>query len=213
MSTISTQARGRRAIGWDLALVLLTALTLAAFGALALWGMFYYKSHAVQPGWSVPDFQEMMNRLATPLVVLLILWLVLCIPKRLFSRRALLAYSAGMLALGCAALLGYPALMRALGRAPLANGGARFALGLVLALSALLQVAILALVLAGARLRFAGRGLALRAGSTLLHLGIVLFTLDLVALQGSPWHIPLFWVATGLLSAGCVLTFYLAKQR
>ena len=41
----------------------------------------------------------------------------------------------------------------------------------------------------------------------------MLFTLDLVALQGSPWHIPLFWVATGLLTAGCVLTFYLAKQR
>ena len=47
----------------------------------------------------------------------------------------------------------------------------------------------------------------------LLHLGIVLFTFDLVALQGSPWHIPLFWVATGLLTAGCILTFYLAKQR
>jgi hypothetical protein len=161
----------------------------------------------------VPDYQQMMNRLATPLVVLLILWLVLCIPKRLFSKRALLGYSAGMLALGLAALPGYPALMRAFGRDVLSNGGPRFALGLVLGLSALLQTAILALVLAGARLRFAGHGLALRAGSSLLHLGIVLFTFDLVALQRSPWHIPLFWVATGLLSAGCVLTFYLAKQR
>jgi len=191
-------ARTRRSVGWDLALVLLTAITLAAFGALALWGMFYYKSHAARPDWSVPAFQELMNRLATPLVVLLILWLVLCIPKRLFSRRVLLGYSAGMLALGLAAL---------------PYGGARFALGLVLGLSALLQAAILALVLAGARLRFTGRGIALRAGSSLLHLGIVLFTLDLVALQGSPWHIPLFWVATGLLTAGCILTFYLAKQR
>ena len=198
MSMTSQQVRPRRAVGWDLALVLLTAVTLAAFSALALWGMFYYKSHAARPDWSVPAFQEMMNRLATPLVVLLIVWLVLCIPKRLFSKRVLLGYSAGMLALGIAAL---------------PYGGARFALGLVLGLSALLQAAILSLVLAGARLRFAGHGLALRAGSSLLHLGIVLFTLDLVALQGSPWHIPLFWVATGLLTAGCVLTFYLAKQR
>ena len=198
MNVTLQRIRVRRAIGWDLALVLLTAVTLAAFGALALWGMFYYKSHAVQPGWSVPAFQQMMNRLATPLVVLLIVWLVLCIPKRLFSRRVLLGYSAGMIALGLAAL---------------PFGGPRFALGLVLGLSALLQSAILALVLAGARLRFTGRGIALRAGSSLLHLGIVLFTFDLVALQGSPWHIPLFWVATGLLSAGCVLTFYLAKQR
>ena len=198
MSTTSQQIRVRRAVGWDLALVLLTALTLAAFGGLALWGMFYYKSHALDPDWSVPVFQEMMNRLASPLVVLLIIWLVLCIPKRLFSKRLLLGYSAGMLALGLAAL---------------PYGGARFALGLVLGLSALIQAVILVLVLAGARLRFAGHGLALRAGSSLLHLGIVLFTFDLVALQGSPWHIPLFWVATGLLTAGCVLTFYLAKQR
>ena len=198
MSTSAQQARVRRAIGWDLALVLVTAVTLVAFGALALWGMFYYKSHAAHSDWSVPAFQEMMNRLATPLVVLLIVWLVLCIPKRLFSRRVLLGYSAGMIALGLAAL---------------PFGGPRFALGLVLGLSSLLQTAILALVLAGARLRFAGRGFALRAGSSLLHLGIVLFTLDLVALQGSPWHIPLFWVATGLLTAGCIFTFYLAKQR
>ena len=192
------QIRTRRAVGWDLALVLLTAATLAAFGALALWGMFYYKSHAAHPDWSVPAFQEMMNRLAAPFVVLLIIWLVPCIPKRLFSKRVLIGYSAGMTALGLAAL---------------PYGGARFALGLVLGLSALLQTAILALALAGARLRFAGHGLALRAGSSLLHLGIVLFTFDLVSLQGSPWHIPLFWVATGLLTAGCILTFYLAKQR
>ena len=198
MTATQQQGRTRRAIGWDLALVLLTAATLAAFGALALWGMFYYKVNAARPGWSVPAFQEMMNRLASPLVVLLILWLVLCIPKRLFSKRVLLGYSVGMLALGIAAL---------------SYGGARFALGIVLALSALLQTAILALVLAGARLRFSGSGFALRAGSSLLHLGTVLFTLDLVALQGSPWHIPLFWVATGLLTAGCVLTFYLARQR
>jgi hypothetical protein len=190
--------RARRGVGWDLALVLLTAATLAAFGLLALWSMFHYKSHALRPDWSVPAFQEMMNRLAAPLVVLLIVWLVLCIPKRLLSRRALLGYSAGMLALGLAAL---------------PYGGVRFALGLVLGLSALLQALILALVLGGARLRFAGRGIALRSGSSLLHLGIVLFTLDLVALQGSPWHIPLFWLATGLLTAGCLLTFYVANQR
>jgi len=190
--------RTRRPVGWDLALVLLTAATLAGFGALALWGMFRYKSHALRPDWSIPAFQEMMNRLASPFVVLLIVWLVLCIPKRLFSRRALLVYSAAVLAAGVAAL-------------PVA--GARFALGLVLGLSAALQGVILALVLAGVRLRFSGHGLALRAGSSLLHLGVVLFTFDLVALQGSPWHIPLFWLSTALLTAGCVLTFYVANQR
>jgi hypothetical protein len=188
----------RRGVGWDLALVLLTAATLAAFGLLALWSMFHYKSHALRPDWSVPAFQEMMNRFAAPLVVLLIVWLVLCIPKRALSRRALLAYSAAVIAAGVVAI---------------PFRGVRFGLGLVLALSAALQAVILGLVLAGARLRFAGQGLALRAGSALLHLGVVLFTYDLVALQGSPWHIPLFWAATGLLTAGCALTFYVANQR
>ncbi len=191
-------SRARRAIGWDLALVLLTAGTLASFGVLALWGMFHYKSMATLPGWDVRAFQEMMNRLAAPFVLLLILWLVLCIPKRLFSRRALLVYSGGILAAGAAAL---PAL------------GLRPALGLVLGLSAALQAVILALVLAGRRLHFAGRGLALASGSSLAHLGIVLFTLDLVSLQGSPWHIPLFWVSTTLLTAGSILTFYVARRR
>jgi len=191
-------SRTRRAIGWDLALVLLTAGTLASFGVLALWGMFHYRSHAARPDWNVVAYQEMMNRLGAPFVVLLILWLVLCIPKRLFPRRALVAYSCSILAVGAALL-------------PV--GGLRLSLGVVLGLSAALQAVILALVLAGRRLHFAGQGLALRAGSSLAHLGLVLFTLDLVSLQGSPWHIPLFWVATGLLTAGSVLAFYVARRR
>jgi hypothetical protein len=191
-------SRARTPIGWDLALVLLTAGTLAAFGVLALWGMFRYKAQAALPGWDVAAHQQLMNRLAAPLLVLLILWLVLCIPKRLFSRGALLACSGATLAAGLAAL---------------PFGGVRLALGVILGLSTLLQAFILALVLAGARLRFTGRGLALRSGSTLIHLGLALFTLDLVALQGSRWHIPIFWVATAALTAGCVLTFFVASRR
>lgn len=190
--------RTRRAIGWDLALVLLTAGTLAAFGVLALWGMFHYKTHAAGPDWNVVAYQQMMNRLAAPFLVALILWLVLCIPKRIFSRRALLVYSGAILAVGALAL---------------PFRGLRFGLGVVLGLSAALQAVILVLVLAGRRLHFAGQGLALRAGSSLAHLGLVLFTIDLVSLQGSPWHIPLFWLATGLLTAGSTLTFYVAKRR
>jgi ABC-type tungstate transport system substrate-binding protein len=114
---------------------------------------------------------------------------------------------------GVSTLLAYSTAVLAAGLAALPFRGVRFSLGLVLGLSAALQTVILGLVLAGARLRFTGQGLALRAGSSLLHLGTVLFTLDLVALQGSPWHIPLFWVSTALLTAGCVLTFYVANQR
>ena len=88
----------RRPLGWDITLALLTALTLMAFGVLCLYGMFYYKFRAGAPGWSVVAYQQMMNHLASPLTVLTILWLALCVPKRLFPRPLLIRYSVGMLA-------------------------------------------------------------------------------------------------------------------
>ena len=188
----------RKPLGWDIVLTILTALTLMAFGILCLFGMFHYKFHSTGSSWSVAAYQQMMNRLATPLVLLLILWLVLCIPKRLFSRRILYGYSAAILAAAAVAW---------------AFSGFVAALGLALVLSSVLQTVILALVLAGARLRFSRRGLPVRIGSSLLHLGFVLLCVDLVLLQGSPWHIPLFWVGTILMTVGCTITFYFPRWR
>jgi hypothetical protein len=188
----------RRPLGWDVILTLLTSLTLMLFGVLCLFGMFHYKFGSTAPGWSVTAYQQMMNRLATPLTILLILWLVLCIPKRLFSRRVLFAYCAAILASAAAAF---------------AVGGIIPALSLSLILSALLQTLILVLVFTGSRLRFSRRGLAVRIGSSLIHLGFVLFILDLVLLRGSPWHIPLFWVCTVLMTVGSMMTFYLPRLR
>jgi len=189
---------GRQPLGWDIILTLLTSLTLMLYGVLCLYGMFFYKVNSPLPGWSIAAYQQMMNRLATPLVLLLILWLVLCIPKRLFSRKVLYGYSAAILA-----------------AAAVAWGVSDFvtALGLALVLSSILQTVILVLVLAGARLRFSRRGLPVRIGSSLIHLGFVLLCVDLVLLQGSPWHIPLFWVGTIFMTLGSIITFYFPRWK
>lgn len=188
----------KRPLGWDITLTLLTSLTLAAFGILCLFGMFHYKYASPSPSWSVTAYQMMMNRLAAPLTILLILWLVLCIPKRLFSRKTLFGYSAAVVGVSLAA---YPLL------------GLAAALSIALLLSSALQTIILLLVVFGASLKFSRRGLAVRIGSSLIHLGFVLFILDLTMLQGSPWHLPLFWVGTVLMTGGCVLTFYFPRIR
>ncbi len=188
----------RRPLGWDLILTLFTAFTLMAFGILCLFGMFYYKWQSTGPAWSVLTYQQMMNRLAAPLVILLIVWLVLCIPKRIFPRRALIGYSAGVLGLATVVFF---------------LTGLRGALSLILVLSSALQAVILVPVVDGARLRFTRRGLAVRIGSCLLHLGFVLFILDLVALRGSSWHLPLYWVSITLLTGGCLLTFYFPRLK
>jgi len=196
--SVKPQRRTPKPLGWDIILTILTALTLMAFGVLCLFGMFHFKFHSTGSSWSVSAYQQMMNRLATPLVLLLILWLVLCIPKRLFSRKVLYGYSAAILA-----------------AAAVAWGVSDFvtALGLALVLSSILQTVILVLVLAGARLRFSRRGLPVRIGSSLIHLGFVLLCVDLVLLQGSPWHIPLFWVGTVFMTVGSIITFYFPRWK
>ena len=185
-------------LGWDIVLTLLTSLTLMFFGILCLYGMFTYKFDSTEPGWSVAAYQGMMNRLAAPIVISLIIWLVLCIPKRLFSKTVLFAWSAAVLAAsGVAGLI----------------GGIVPALAFALVLSSILQVVILVLVLIGARLRFTRRGMAVRIGSSFIHLGFVLLILDIILLQGSRWHLPLFWICTVLMTGGCAMTFYFPRRR
>jgi hypothetical protein len=188
----------RQPLGWDIILTLLTSLTLMFFGILCLYGMFYYKSGSTEPGWSVTAYQGMMNRLATPIVISLIIWLVLCIPKRLFSKKVLFAYSAAVVAAACVAAIA---------------GGIVPALAFALVLSSILQAVILLLVVIGAKLRFTRRGMAVRIGSSFIHLGFVLLVLDIIILQGSPWHLPLFWVCTVLMTGGCAMTFYFPRLR
>ncbi|MDY0088126.1 MAG: hypothetical protein RBS78_06240, partial [Coriobacteriia bacterium] len=78
-----------------------------------------------------------------------------------------------------------------------------------LALAALIQVAVVALTVAGARgPSYLTEGRLVKTGSGLLHLGFIVFAFVVVALQRSTLMLPVFWTATALTLAGTVLAFY-----
>ena len=136
-----------------------------------------------------------MNAIAAPQVVLLVVVMGLCVPKRLFSRRVLVAVSVGMVAAGIAAGV----LAEDLG-----DG-----LAVYLALAALIQVAVVALTVAGARApSYVTEGRLTKTGSGLLHLGFIVFAFVVVALQQSTFMLPVFWVVAICTIVGTTLSFY-----
>lgn len=192
--------RGRSS--WDFALTVATVALLGSLGAQSLTGTLYaWWAIRSMPGWEsgvgYALFVALMNAIAAPQVVALVVVMGLCVPKRLFSRRALTGVSAGMLAVGTAVAL--------------ASGSLADGLAAYLALAALIQVAVVALTLAGARgLSYLTEGRLTKLGSGLLHLGFVIFAIVVVALQRSSLMLPVFWSATTLMMAGTALSFYAA---
>jgi hypothetical protein len=136
-----------------------------------------------------------MNALAAPQIVLLVVLMGLCVPKRLFSRTALVVVSVLMVFAGLVvwALTG-----------SLATG-----LALYLALAALIQVAVVALTVAGARApSYLTEGRLTKTGSGLLHLGFIVFAYVVVALQNSTFMLPVFYTSAVLTTAGTALSFH-----
>jgi hypothetical protein len=137
-----------------------------------------------------------MNAIAAPLVAALVVVLGLCVPKRLFARRTLLAVSGAMLLLGLAA----GALSRSL-----ATGLAAY---LVAAAALQAVVVVMTFVRAGG-VSYLTEGRGRRLGSGLLHLGFILATLCIVALQDSPVAMLVVVLAGALLLAGgSAMSFY-----
>jgi hypothetical protein len=136
-----------------------------------------------------------MNAIAAPLLLGLVIVMGLCVPKRLFSHRSLVAASAAMVAFGVVvgAVSGRPAT----------------GLAAYLAAAGLIQVAVVVLTVAGTgELSYLRDGRLVKMGSGLLHLGFIVFAFTVVALQRSPLMLPVFWTATGLAIGGSVLSFY-----
>lgn len=185
---------------WDFLLVLLTVGALGALGAQSLFGTLYaWWAYRTMPTWEQTGgyaaFVDVMNAVAAPLVVLLVVVMGLCVPKRLFRRRTLLVASALMIAAG----LGAGLLARSLA----------VGLGVYLAAAALVQVAVVVLTLAGARgLGYLSQGRIVKAGSGLLHLGFIVFAIVVVALQNHSAMLPVFALASVLLVGGSVMAFY-----
>lgn len=187
-----------RPAAWDWALTLVTVGLLGTLGAQSLAGTVWaWVATRTVPGWeetSHAGFVAVMNAVAAPQVVVLVVVMGLCVPKRLFSRRLLVAVSAAMVAAGLVA--------------GLAGRSLETGLAVYLALAALIQAAVVVMTLAGAgSLAYLSQGHAAKAGSGLLHLGIVLFTLVVVAMQDSAWMLPTFGVSALLVVGGSAMSF------
>lgn len=184
---------------WDFGLMVATVALLGALGVQSLAGTLYswWATRTIE-GWQqtgYPGFVEAMNAFAGPVLVALVIVMGLCVPKRLFARRALIAVSAGLVVVGLAAwaVTGKPA-----------TGLAAYLLG-----ACAIQIAVVAMTLAGAKsLSFLTEVRLAKVGSGLLHLGFILVALDIAALQSTQWFLPGFWVAFALTVGGSALSFY-----
>ncbi len=183
---------------YDYYLVVLTALVLFAIGAVCVYGIAYYNYLAADPEWTgtsqYTDFIGNMDSYLYPFLVLLLVSLGLCIPKRLFEQDILLKFSA--------IVIGFTVLLTFL-------LGIETGLGFILAVMTGIQVIVLFLILNKSKaIRFEKEGISARLGSLLLHLGLVTLVLNFIALKESQLHILIFWAGTLLITIGSIFSFY-----
>jgi len=187
---------GRKKVSYDFHLVLATVGVLFAISLICIFGMFYFKWAQLQ---NMPPAEKMfymnrMNTVISPFLLALIIILGICVPKRLLPVRYL-----NWFALAQLVLLPLVAVWR----------GVREALLAVLAVSLLLQTVVLLLAMAGSeRLNFEKSGYWQRLGSSLIHLGLILFVFDLFFYRQQTLHLVLFWVTTVATVLGMIFSFY-----
>lgn len=189
----------RAASGWDFALIVATVAALAALGVQSFIGtLIAWWGERNDLAWQVTGqarFIEVMNTVAAPSVIAIVVLLGLCIPRRVLARRSLLAATVGLVTVGAAVWL--------------ATGEPARGLAAYLAAAALFQAAVLVMTMTGiGSLAYLTQGRLVQVGSAMLHLGFVVFALVVVALQESPWMLPAFWLATALLVVGSAFSFY-----
>jgi len=185
---------------WDFGLTVLTVALLGLLGVQSFIGTLYvWYSIRSTPGWEqsagYTGYVGIMNAIAAPQVVALVVVMGLCVPKRLFARGPLIVVSLAMVVVGAVAALALRSL---------ADG-----LAVYLLLAAAIQLAVV--VMTGAGIRgpsYLTEGRLTKTGSGLLHLGFIVFALVVVALQSSPLMIPVFALAGLLIAVGMALSFY-----
>ncbi len=184
---------------YDFYLMVFTVAVLAIIGLVCLYGIGYYTyTNETMPDWTETalygQYIDSMNQLIYPFVVLLLVALGLCIPKRIVPRQSLLVSGIGILAF---------TLLIAL----VTDTGT--SLAFLLAISIVVQAAVMVLTMLGrGGLTYEREGYFVQTGSSMLHLGTVIFVFDFVSMRSSELHIPVFWVATILITVGTVLSFY-----
>ncbi len=181
---------------YDYYLILATAVVLFAISIICIAAMFYFKMAAVQLMSPVDkaDYMSRMNAIMAPFLIALILLLGVCVPKRVFPPQWLNRF-AGFLVLtaGVITLI----------------SDVKMGLFAVLIASLVLQIIVLILAFVGSRkLHFEKKGYWVRLGSSLIHLSLILFVLDLFFYEQQTFHLLLFWTTTYAMVAGLTLCFY-----
>ena len=181
---------------YDFHLILATTVVLFAISIICIYGMFYFKFVQVHemPVMVKAAYMNRMNTFVAPFFVVLILLLGICVPKRLLPARWLNAFAVLLVvAAGAVSVL----------------SSVKTALLLCLVASLILQVVVLVMACAGSQmLNFEKKGYWIRIGSSLVHLGLILFILDLFLYRHQTLHLVLFWVTTGSTVLGMLFCFY-----
>ena len=181
---------------YDYYLILATTVVLFFISAFCIYGMFYFKFAQINqlPVAEKILYMNKMNSLMAPFLIALILLLGICVPKRILSTRWLNGFSTGLLLVALVAGTVW---------------GLKISLACVLIVSLLLQVVVLIMAAGGSQeLNFEKKGYWVRVGSSLLHLGLILFVLDLLFYHYRNLHLVLFWITTAASLVGMVFCFY-----
>ena len=181
---------------YDYYLILITAVVLFVISVICIYGMFYFKLAQVHqlPVAEKVGYMDSMNTVMAPFLIALIVLLGICVPKRLLPTSWLNRFSLILVLLALAASFIW---------------GIKVSLALVLIVSLALQVVVLFMAFAGSKeLNFEKKGYWVRVGSSLLHLGLILFALDLFFYRYQVLHLVLFWITTASALLGMVFCFY-----
>ena len=186
----------KRTASLDYYLILATVGVLFAISVICVYGMFYFKLAAVQqlPAPEKMAYMNQMNNVVAPFIISLILILGICVPKRLLPAKILLQFAIvlGVLCIAVSIWQGF-----------------KVGLIVVLTASLLLQLVVLGMAVAGSKhLHFEKSGYWVRVGSSLIHLGLILFVLDLLLYRNLTLHLVLFWVTTVSSVVGMLFCFY-----
>ena len=188
---------------WDFSLTIITVVILASLGVQSFVGTLWvlYAENTIA-GWEqgpgYANYVALMNAIAAPQVLALVVVMGLCVPKRLFSRRLLIGVSVAMVVAGAIA--------------GVATSSLGLGLAVYLGLAAVIQVAVVVMTVAGVRgPSYLTEGRLTKTGSGLLHLGFIVFGIVIVALQSSTLMLPVFSASAVLVTVGTAMAFYADK--
>ena len=186
----------QRKSSYDFYLILATTAVLFVISAICIYSMFYFKIAQVQqmaPGMKAAYMQR-MNFIIAPFITALILLLGICVPKRLLPVNWLNRF---------AIVLAVLTLITSI------IWGVKLGMLLVLSISLILQTGVLVMALSGSKnLYFERKNYWVRVGSSLMHLGLILFVFDLFFFDRQTLHLVLFWVTTISTVLGMIFCFY-----